>query len=414
MSAITCTDVAAKVASYREEAHVWLQDMIRFPSVQGDEAGVQAYIKGLFEQEIGLPAEYRAIPDSLMEDPDYCHNENECAYDGRYNLVSVQEGTGGGRSLILQSHADVVPGEDWDGYTPRWDGEFVTGRGAMDCKGQIVMILLALRALKELGYQPAGRIETQIVIEEEVGGNGALALIRQGCQADACLVAESSSMNVFPANRGAVWFRATTTGIGTHMGRRHEGVNAIEKMIEAVKWMLIYENELISASRGNPLFDRYANPVQVCLGMIQGGQWPSRVCDRVVMEGGVGFLPNKNIGEIKQELWDAVMRTEDEWLREHFTLEFPKLKKDAYQIDPNHPFVQAIHGGVTDCGIPSEVYGWNVSCDAALYAQMAGIPTVVYGVADISAAHGPDEKVRLDDLLNAAEGLAMGIMRWVG
>ena len=44
------------------------------------------------------------------------------------------------------------------------------------------MILLALRALKDLGYQPAGRIETQIVIEEEVGGNGALALIRQGCQ----------------------------------------------------------------------------------------------------------------------------------------------------------------------------------------------------------------------------------------
>ena len=48
MSAIACSDIAAKIASYREDALVWLQEMIRFPSVQGDEAGVQAYIKWLF------------------------------------------------------------------------------------------------------------------------------------------------------------------------------------------------------------------------------------------------------------------------------------------------------------------------------------------------------------------------------
>jgi len=59
----------------------------------------------------------------------------------------------------------------------------------------------------------------------------------------------ASSLNVFPANRGAVWFTAKTTGISTHMGRRHEGVNAIEKMMEAIKWMLVYENELIADSR---------------------------------------------------------------------------------------------------------------------------------------------------------------------
>ncbi len=414
MSQISCDQVAAKINSYREQALEWLQEMIRHPSTQGNEAGVQAYIKGLLEGELGLPVEYREIPDSIMQDPDYCHNESECSYAGRHNLVSVQEGSGEGRSLIIQSHADVVPGDDWDGYTPRWDGEYVTGRGAMDCKGQIVMILLALRALKALGYQPAGRIETQIVIEEEPGGNGALSLIRQGCQADACVVCEASSMNVFPANRGAVWFRATTTGVATHMGRRHEGVNAIEKMMEAIKWMLVYENELIAASKGNPLFDRYASPVQLCLGMIHGGQWPSRVCDKVELEGGVGFLPNKTIAEIKQELWDAVMRTDDEWLKAHFALEYPKLKKDAYQIDPKHPFVTTFHGAVTDCGIESDVYGWNVSCDAALYARMAGIPTIVYGVADIGSAHGADEKVRFEDIIIAAQGLAMGIMRWCG
>lgn len=403
-----CRAIDGAAAQGRE----WLMQMIRYPSVQGHEQEMVAYTYGLLG-ELGLPAELREIPDTLFDDPLYMHNEMECSYAGRHNIVSVQ-GKGQGRSLIVQTHMDVVPGDDWGGYDPRWDGEYVVGRGATDCKGDVVMILLALRALKEAGYVPAGRLEVQLVIEEEPGGNGALALIRQGCHADACIVCEASDFNVFPANRGAVWFRARTTGVSTHMGRRHEGVNAIEKMMEAIKWMLEYEKELIEASRGNPLFDRYENPVQVCLGMIHAGQWPSKVPDECVLEGGIGFLPNKSLDEIRAEFEAAVMRTEDEWLKTHFELSYPKLKKDAYQIDPKHPIVTTLHQAVLDCQRPSEVFGWNVSCDAALYAKVAGIPTVVFGPSDIREAHGADEKIRYQDVVDAAKALALAIMRWCG
>ncbi|NPV48629.1 MAG: ArgE/DapE family deacylase [Armatimonadetes bacterium] len=409
---ITCESISRKIDSYRDEGLAWLTDSIRFRSVQGCEQEQQAYWKRVLES-LGFAPEYREIPDSLMEDPDYCHNESECSYEGRYNLVT-NWGQGQGRSLIVQSHSDVVPADDWDGFTPRWDGEYVWGRGATDCKGCQVSALLAMKALKDLGYEPAGRLELQFVIEEEPGGNGALALIRQGCQADACIVIEASDLNVFPANRGAVWFKARTTGISTHMGRRHEGVNAIEKMMEALRQMLIYEEELIAASKGNPLFDRYDNPVQVCIGMIQAGQWPSKVPDECVVEGGVGFLPNKSIAEVRAELEAAVMRTEDEWLKSHFELTYPKLKKDAYQIDPNHAIVTTLQGAVQECGRASEVYGWNVSCDAALYAKMAGIPTVVFGPSDIREAHGRDEKIRYQDVLDCAKALALAIPRWCG
>jgi acetylornithine deacetylase len=413
MSEINCQTLSEKIESYREDGLKWLRETIPFRSVQGCEQEQQAYWKDVLGG-LGLPAEYREIPDSLMDDPDYCHNESECAYAGRYNLVSTWGGKGHGRSLIVQSHSDVVPADDWDGFTPKWDGEYVWGRGATDCKGCQVSALLALKALKELGYEPAGRLELQFVIEEEPGGNGALALIRQGCAADACVVIEASDLNVFPANRGAVWFRARTTGISTHMGRRHEGVNAIEKMMEALRQMLVYENELIADSRGNPLFDRYDNPVQVCIGMIQAGQWPSKVPDECVVEGGVGFLPNKSIADVRAELEAAVMRTEDEWLKTHFELTYPKLKKDAYEIDPNHPIVTTVNSAMLECGRPSEVYGWNVSCDAALYAKMAGIPTVVFGPSDIREAHGRDEKVKYQDVLDAAKALALAIPRWCG
>lgn len=410
---ISCEAISACIESDADLARDWLMRMIRYPSTQGNEQEMVAYTEELL-QSLDIPVGRREIPEAIVDDPLYNDNEMKAPYEGRHNLVSVQGGEGEGRSLIVQTHMDVVPGDDWGGYEPKWDGEHVIGRGAMDCKGDVVMILLALKALKENGYVPAGKLEAQLVIEEEPGGNGALALIRQGCSADACIVCEASNLNVFPANRGAIWFVAKTTGISTHMGRRHEGVNAIEKMMEAIKWMLVYEEELIAASKGNPLFDRYDNPVQVCIGMINAGQWPSKVPDECILEGGVGFLPNKSIDEVRQEFEAAIMRTDDDWLKEHFELSYPKLKKDAYEIDPNHPIVKTLHQAVLDCGRESEVYGWNVSCDAALYAKEAGIPTIVYGPSDILQAHGAGEKVLLQDLLDGAKGLALAIQRWCG
>ncbi|MBP8954353.1 MAG: ArgE/DapE family deacylase [Armatimonadetes bacterium] len=410
---INVEQLHAAIEADAELARQWLMQMIRYPSTQGHEQEMVAYTKGLLD-ELGIPAELREIPDSIMDDPLYNHNENECSYAGRHNIVSVQGGERDGRSLIVNTHMDVVPGDDWGGYDPKWDGEFVTGRGAMDCKGDVVMILLALKALKAQGYEPAGKLEVHLVLEEEPGGNGALSLIRQGVEADACIVCEASDMNVFPANRGAVWFRAKTTGISTHMGRRHEGVNAIEKMMEAIRWMLVYEEELIAQSKGNPLFDRYENPVQVCIGMIHAGQWPSKVPDECVVEGGVGFLPNKTLDQVRAEFEAAIMRTDDEWLKEHFEIAYPKLKKDAYEIDPKHPVVTTMHEAALGAGLKSEVFGWNVSCDAALYAKVAGIPTIVFGPSDIREAHGQGEKVRLADIISASKALAVAIANWCG
>ncbi len=414
MNEITCQEVAAAVQNYAEGARQWLMEMIRYPSTQGNEAGVQEYIKQLLV-EVGFPAECQGIPADITDDPEYSHSDNEQPYEGRYNLVAFRPGAGQGRSLILQTHADVVPAAEWaEAFQPRFDGEYVHGRGATDCKGQIAAILMALAALNDLEVELAGDLQVQIVIEEEEGGNGALALIRQGCAADGVIVMEASGLDVFPANRGAIWFRAKTTGKSLHMGRRNEGVNAIEKMMEAIKWMLEYEKELVAASRDYPLFERYEAPVQLCLGTICAEGWPSMVAAECVLEGGVGFLPNKDMEQVKQELYEAVIRTDDQWLKEHFEITFPKLHNDSYEIDPNHPLVTTMHQAVLDCGYQSEVYGWNVSCDARLYAKLAGLPTIVFGASDISEAHSTGEKVRWSEVVAAATGLAVAIIRWCG
>ncbi|MGE5532645.1 MAG: hypothetical protein ACM3VW_11075, partial [Bacteroidota bacterium] len=106
MSEFNLQAINDKIESYREDGLTWLQDGIKFRSVQGCEQEQQAYWMDLLKS-LGMPAEYREIPDSIMQDPDYCHNEEECSYEGRYNLLSKIKGSGNGRSLIIQSHSDV-------------------------------------------------------------------------------------------------------------------------------------------------------------------------------------------------------------------------------------------------------------------------------------------------------------------
>lgn len=412
MSEVTPQQVAQAIDARAEAARGWLMDAIAFESTQGNEAGVQAYMKDLLNS-LGMKAEYREISDEIFEDPEYSHNENELSYKGRPNVVGVLEGTGDGRSVIVQSHTDVVPGADWkEAFDPKFDGEYVYGRGAMDAKGQVIMQTLAIAAIMDMGIELKGSIEQQVVLEEEVGGNGALSLIRQGCSADGVIVGEGSSLNVYPANRGAIWFRAKTFGTPMHMGRRFEGQNAIEKMMEAIRLMLIYEKKIIAESANYPLFERYEAPVQLCLGIIRAEGWPSMVAGECMLEGGVGFLPNKSMEEVKQELYDAVMQTEDQWLKDHFELTFPKLHNDSYEIPGDHPLPVTLNDAVTNYEPGSEIFGWNVSCDARLYNRLADLPTVVYGASDIQEAHSDNEKVAMAELVKGAKGLALGIINW--
>lgn len=408
-----CGEISTAVDSLRDTGLQWLMDLIEFESVQGNEAPCQQYMHQIMSS-IGLAPEFREIPDSIMDDPEYSHNENEMSYEGRCNVVD-QWGANQGNSVILQSHVDVVPGAEWqEAFDPQFDGEYVIGRGATDDKGPAVTMLLALAALKKVGFEPRGRIETQMVIEEEVGGNGALALIRQGCKADAVIVGEGSLLDVYPANRGAIWFKLKTFGKSLHMGRRNEGENAIEKMMEAIAHILDYEKELIEECRDYPLFERYEAPVQICIGMIHAGGWPSMVSGECELEGGVGFLPNKNMAQVRQELEAAINRSDDEWLKSHYELTFDKLHNDAYECDPNHPAVQGLAQATIDCGHPSEIFGWNVSCDARLYAKVGGMTTMVYGPGTIADAHATGEKVEWQQVIQGAKSLALALSRYCG
>jgi acetylornithine deacetylase/succinyl-diaminopimelate desuccinylase-like protein len=111
---------------------------------------------------------------------------------------------GGAPTVLLYSHYDVQPPLDEDAWTsPAFalterDGRWY-GRGAADCKGNIVMHLTALRALREVnGGYPCG---IKLICEgsEEQGTGGLEAFVPEHVEllrADTILVADTGNVAV--------------------------------------------------------------------------------------------------------------------------------------------------------------------------------------------------------------------------
>ena len=79
-----------------------------------------------------------------------------------------------------------------------------------------------------------------------------------------------------------------------------------------------------------------------------------------------------------------------------------KLVRGAYEIDPEHPLVQALQESYREVtGDELEPVGVKVVADGALFAA-AGIPTVYHGPVG-SGAHGDIEFVPVAELVRAAE-----------
>lgn len=138
----------------------------------------------------------RSIADERQEPPEECRNAAEWVRDafaaegitdidlyptsdGTSAVIGHRPGPAGAPTILLYSHYDVQPPGElslWksDPWTMTDRGGRWYGRGAADCKGNIIAHLLALRALGEI---PVG---LRIVIEgsEEMGTGGLENLVR--------------------------------------------------------------------------------------------------------------------------------------------------------------------------------------------------------------------------------------------
>ncbi len=102
----------------------------------------------------------------------------------RPNLIARLPGRGEAAPLLLYGHVDVVTTENQQWQHPPFEAEeadgFIWGRGAIDMKGGVAMMLAALLRAKAEGLDLPGDVVFAAVSDEENGGEfGARFLVEE-------------------------------------------------------------------------------------------------------------------------------------------------------------------------------------------------------------------------------------------
>ncbi|MGI5818289.1 MAG: M20 family metallopeptidase [Armatimonadota bacterium] len=401
-------DYLKAASELNDDAIEILSELIAFESTVGNEGPAMRYMHERMS-EVADEVEFIEVTEAIKDDPDYSYPV-VTEYGDRPNVRAVRKGTGGGKSVILNTHLDVVPPSSGhvEPFSARLEDGVVYGRGACDAKGQAATIWLLFRLLDDLDIELDGDIIAHLVIEEEIGGNGTVAMARHGDTADACVVLEPTNFVLLPQVRGAVWFDANVYGQAGHSGMPGGTVSALLKAIDIVGYFTEYHDRILAESRGKfPLFDQFENPMPLTVGQLEAGDWPAQAPRRANLKGVLGLLPDRTKEQVMEEMEAAVRESGDEWLADpkNFEIDFT-YRHDANVIPPDHPLVLALQDAAQAVGKEGAVSAMTASCDAWLYNNQLEIPTVVFGPGNLGVAHSDQEQIPVQEMLDAAAALA--------
>lgn len=418
-----------EIEARKEEYIEFLRKLVSYDSEileagkHGLEQDIQSYLAEYFAE---MGAEVDAFEPDNSKISGYKGFNRDHEYEGRKNVVATFKGTGGGHSLLMNGHCDIVPPGDESKWTFNpFVGEIkdgrIYGRGTTDMKGGSAAAICAIKLLKDLGYKTKGDIIFESVIDEEGGGNGTIACCDRGYRADGALIMEPTSLAIMLCNRGAFLAEFTVIGDPIHAAMKGNGQNAIEKAIKLIQaleeleahWLMTKKHKLLS----NPTIN---------LGTIHGGTGASTGAESCTVQFDVEFLPteldadyNKHVvdpEDIKREVEEhiATACNGDAWLREHPVSINWYQETLCFETEMEEPFVQSMEESVKQALGKADFDGLPCGCDGAQLAHISNMPVIIMGPGERFEPHTYNESISIDKFLKAIEVYANLITDWVG
>lgn len=217
------TNTVTGTPIYKQPAEL-LRHLIRFDTTNppGNERECILYINGLL-RDAGF--------DTVVVGLD----------DNRPNLIARLKGKGTAPALLMQGHVDVVTTEKQDWQHPPFEADlvdgYIWGRGALDMKQAVAMMVSAFMRAKAEGLEPAGDVVLAVVSDEEAGGDyGAKYLVenhpqlfdgvRYGIGEFGGFTLHVAGRKFYPiqvAEKQICWLRAIVRGPGGHGSRPIRG-----------------------------------------------------------------------------------------------------------------------------------------------------------------------------------------------
>ncbi len=444
-------DAIAHARNNRERSIATLIDLVKIPSLTGEEGNAQIYISELLNkagadvemEEPDVAGLFESFPHIAQYPTHWQHDlilpyadlptheslkesglESVLNYDKRPNVVGSFKGVGGGRSLILNGHIDTVtiePLHEWtrEPFGAEIDDGLLYGRGASDMKGGLLAGLLAIAYLREAGVALRGDVIVESVVNEEHAGNGTLDLVRRGITADGAIVLEPTNNKIAVSHPGGLYWQVTVPGRPRSPGARWQsgeldGVSAIEKLPVVIQALLSLEEDYNSVKSDDPM-ERGRSPFSLVIGRVTGGHYETVTASEAVLRGGAYFSPvTGDIAEVMASMRDAIdnANESDPFLKEYpARLEFLH-HDDATRQSPQIPLAVALSNVLREFGENGDIVPGPFACDARHLVNQGGVPTVIFGPGTIAQAHKPDEHIDVEEYLVCIEHLIAFIASW--
>ena len=346
----------------------------------------------------------------------------------RTNFVARFAGRGRGQTVHFNSHIDVVEaGDGWtvDPFAGLVKDGRVYGRGACDMKGGLAASIIAVEAFMDTNPDFPGAIEISGTVDEESGGFGGVAyLAGKGYfskpRVDHVIIPEPLNKDrICLGHRGVWWAEIETRGQIAHGSMPFLGDCAVRHMGAVIE---AFEKELFPALDRKrtemPVVPEGARRSTMNINSIHGGQTedfrpglPSpNVPDWCRMTIDRRFLLEEDIGNVKSEVTSILDR---------LTRERPKFKyeiRDIMEVQPtmterDAPVVTAIAQGIRDVFDREPAYVISPGTyDQKHVARIGHIyDCIAYGPGILDLAHRPDEWVGIEDMVESAKVMAIGL-----
>ncbi len=405
-----------------EDQIAFTQDLIRYPSVRGQEHTAQAFVHDALAARGYAMDRWVVREEEIQDHPGF--SPIAVPYDNAVNVVGTHTPRQAkGRSLILNGHIDVVPvgpRDMWsrDPFDPAIEGDWIYGRGGADMKAGIAANIFAVDALRRLGLQPAATLYQQSVTEEECTGNGALAALVRGYKAEAAIIPEPSECLLTRANVGVLWFQVEVRGRPVHVREAGTGSNAILSAYTVMRALYDLADKW-NAEKPRPApFEGMDHPLNMNVGKIEGGDWASSVPAWCRFDCRIAIFPGEDPKDAAAEIENAIRAA---------AAADPFLSNSPPKVSFNGFFARGyvLEEGSEAEGTLAQAFananeGQSLETtvatgylDGRVFVLYGGCPCMVFGPASESI-HGFDERVSLDSVKRVTKTIALFIADWCG
>ncbi len=373
----------------QQEMFDFLQDLVKTPSISGQEAAVATLIANqLRDGGVG----------DVQTDP-------------AGNIIA-RLGDGKGPTLLYDAHMDTVQpaGGIWqhDPHAAVVENGILYGLGTCDMKGAIAAMVYTARQLAEEKAVLHGNLIFVFVVQEERCEGHALKFIveQQGIKPEWVILCEPSNLNIMRGHRGRALFKIDIQGKSSHAASPEIGDNAITAASR-----LIFGIDLLSADLPT---DPFLGPGTIAVTSIESqsasmNAIPDSCCfyvDRRLTLGETVTRAQAQIESIIQHERLQATIAIAEYQMPTYTGHILDVREafSAWSVDEKHPLIEAAEMTVRmTLGYAPQVGHWTFSTDGVYSMSEAGIPTIGFGPGDPKYAHTSEEHVRLDDVAKAAQ-----------